>query len=527
MDDFTWTAAHIRQAEKELLERQTEPDQLMRAAAAAVAQAARDMREGSANRPGKVLVVAGPGGNGGDGLYAGAELAEQGEEVETYLTAGTAHEPALEAFRRAGGRVLDELPDSPWEYALAIDAITGIGGTAGLRDELTEVVELLDYPLLKVLSVDVPSGVAADSGDGGALHVTAEATVTFGGWRRAHGLHPACGTQLLADIGVGERMLSQALDQLAEEAQLGETLLLNVTRACPPGEEWSAPLEHMRPAHVSSVEPHSADDKYSGGVVGIRAGSGQYPGAALLSVSGALYATPSMVRYVGPQAAEVVRAHPEVVATQELDEAGRVQAWVFGPGAGTDETAARELAWVLRQEVPVLIDADGLTLLCDHPDLLGQLHDREHPTVLTPHDGEFARLREAAQVPASNRLEETLQLAAVLGATVLRKGRCTVIASPPDADTAYAVDAGHSWAATPGSGDVLSGLAGARIALAAARTKDPDFLATEVAEAVNHAANVHALAAALAADTQFGPAPAPASRIADFIREATAALTDA
>ena len=104
MDDFTWTAAHIRQAEKELLERQTEPDQLMRAAAAAVAQAARDMREGSANRPGKVLVVAGPGGNGGDGLYAGAELAELGEEVEAYLTAGTAHEPALEAFRRAGGR---------------------------------------------------------------------------------------------------------------------------------------------------------------------------------------------------------------------------------------------------------------------------------------------------------------------------------------------------------------------------------------------------------------------------------------
>ena len=147
--------------------------------------------------------------------------------------------------------------------------------------------------------------------------------------------------------------------------------------------------------------------------------------------------------------------------------------------------------------------------------------------MLTPHDGEFARLREAAQVPASNRLEETLQLAATLGATVLRKGRCTVIAGPPDADTAYAVDAGHSWAATPGSGDVLSGLAGARIALAAARTEDPDFLATEVAEAVNHAANVHALAAALAADTQFGPAPAPASRIADFIREATAALSDA
>ena len=526
MHDLTWTVEHIRRAEQPLLESQTEPDQLMRRAAAAVAQAARDMRLDIAGRAGKILVLAGPGGNGGDGLYAGAELAEQGEEVDAYLTAGSAHEPALEAFRRAGGTVLDQMPESPWDYALAIDAITGIGGTAGLREELAEVVEFTEFPLTRVLSVDVPSGIDADTGDGADLHVSADATVTFGGWRRAHALNPACGSQLLADINVGEQTLSGALAELSEEALLGETLLLYASRAVSPDEEWSLPLTYMQAARTYSVAPDAYDDKYSGGVVGIRAGSKQYPGAALLAVAGALYATPSMVRYVGPQAAEVVRAHPEVVVTQKLEEAGKVQAWVFGPGAGTDKAAARELAWILRQEVPVLIDADGITLLAEHPDLLEQAARREHPTVLTPHDGEFTRLRQVALVPAGSRFHETLDLAAAIGCTILRKGRCTLVASPLDDDVAYAIDAGHSWAATPGSGDVLAGLAGARMArVAASFVENPEFVHTEVDESLNHSANIHAVAAALAADTAFGYAPTPASRIAAYIREATAILT--
>lgn len=526
MHDLTWTVEHIRRAEQPLLESQTEPDQLMRRAAAAVAQAARDMRLDIAGRAGKILVLAGPGGNGGDGLYAGAELAGQGEEVDAYLTAGSAHEPALETFRRSGGNVLDAMPESPWDYALAIDAITGIGGTAGLREELAEVVEFTEFPLTRVLSVDVPSGIDADTGDGADLHVSADATVTFGGWRRAHALNPACGTQLLADIGIAEQTLSETLEQLSDEGELGDTLLLYASRAVPPRMKFSAPLEPMQPACVHTVAPQPADDKYSGGVVGVRAGSEQYPGAALLAVAGALYATPSMVRYVGPQATEVVRAHPEVVATRQLEEAGRVQAWVFGPGAGTDQTAADELAWILRQEVPVLIDADGLTLLAEHPDLLAQATAREHPTVLTPHDGEFARLFAATRLPASNRFVESLQLAGELGCTVVRKGRATLVATPGH-DVAYAIDAGHSWAATPGSGDVLSGLAGARMAHAAAQLGDPGFLSTEIDESLNHSANIHALAAALAADTPFGPATAPASRIAEHIRGATAVMTNA
>lgn len=520
----TYTADQIRAAEAPLLESQSHPDELMQSAAHAVFEAAEAMLAGGAvGRTGtRTLVLAGPGGNGGDALYAGAELQLAGHRVDALLTAGRAQDRALSAFTNAGGTVVEQLPDSSAEYCLAIDGITGIGGSGGLREELADAVAWLRG--VQVLAVDVPSGVDADTGVAGQLHVTADATVTFGGWRRAHALAPECGVQLFADIGLPGRPLHGALlDTLPEWAHEGPALVL-ANRAVPGPGQWPSGLTPLRAASVRSVEPAPGDDKYSGGVVGVRAGSEQYPGAALLAVAGALYATPSMVRYVGPQAAEVVRAHPEVVVTEKLDEAGRVQAWVFGPGAGTDEAAACELAWMLRQEVPVLIDADGLTLLAGHPELRQQVAQRQQSTVLTPHDGEFARLRKAAGVAESTRFEETLTLAAALRATIVRKGRITLVAPEDEPHLIHAVDAGHSWAATPGSGDVLAGIMGAHLALAAARTPYAD---AAIAATTTGAVTVHALAAALAADTPFGEATAPASRIAEHIRNATAVMTNA
>ena len=207
-----------------------------------------------------------------------------------------------------------------------------------------------------------------------------------------------------------------------------------------------------------------------------------------------------------------------------------MQAWVFGPGVGTDDTAAHELRWVLTEEVPVLVDADGLTLLAHHPELRELAARREQPTVITPHDGEFARLREAVGLPERSRLEETAELAAALDCTVVRKGRSTIVA-PPSARTAeyaHAIDAGNSWAATPGSGDVLAGLIGARVARAAADDDQrdlPDLYEAAVVEAIVEAVNIHAAAAKLAAQTEYGEATAPAGRIAGFVREATAFLT--
>lgn len=520
----TFTADQIRRAEQPLLAAQEADDELMQSAAHAVAEAAGAMLDDAAlpDDAARVLVLAGPGGNGGDGLYAGAELLLAGRRADAFLPAGKTHERALRAFEAAGGVVLDALPEpaAGQGYALVIDALTGIGGSGALRGGLRTAAEWANASRAAVLAVDVPSGVDADTGAAGEMHVEADTTVTFGGWRRAHALSPACGAQLLADVGLPTRRLHETLgDELAEWAADGPPLLL-ANRAVYPERAWPAGLQTLPQAPCFDIEPGPRDDKYTGGVVGIRAGSGGYPGAAVLCTAGAVNATPAMVRYAGPQADEVVRAHPEVVATQTLDEAGRVQAWVFGPGAGTDDAAAGELRWILGQEVPVLIDADGLTLLTEHPDLRELAAQRQHATVLTPHDGEFARLREAAGVGESDRAGETLALASRLSCTVVRKGRVTVIAHESDPHTAYAVDAGHSWAATPGSGDVLAGVAGAHLALMEAKS-----LGEEAALA--GAVAVHAVAAKLAAATPYGDAAAPAGRIAAFIRPATALVSHA
>lgn len=512
----TFTAAQIRQAEAVLLDSESVPDQLMQSAAHAVFQVAEELLRGDAgDAEDRVLVLAGAGGNGGDALYAGAELALAGHGVDAVLVAGEAHERSLTAFRNAGGTVLGALPEYLWSHRLLIDGIVGLGGGPGLRAELAEVVEFcrrradLDT---QVLAVDVPSGVDADTGEAGELHIPADVTVTFGGWRRAHALSPACGLQLLADVGLPDRPLGPLLvDALPEWAADGPPLVIGA-RAVVPGLDLPEGIRALPGGGRVDVEPGAADDKYTGGVVGIVAGSGTYPGAAILCTAGAVNATPAMVRYAGPQALEVVRAHPEVVATEWLVDAGRVQAWVFGPGA--DEDTSDELRWVLERPEPVLIDATGLTLLATHEDLRDLVAKRDAHTVLTPHDGEFARLREAVGLPEGSRWEETRALASELQCAIVRKGRITLVATEELLEPVAAVDAGHSWAATPGSGDVLAGVAGAHLA----RDPETPVLQFLLAKAVA----VHASAAKLAAATPFGNATAPASRIATFVREATA-----
>jgi hydroxyethylthiazole kinase-like uncharacterized protein yjeF len=174
---------------------------------------------------------------------------------------------------------------------------------------------------------------------------------------------------------------------------------------------------------------------------------------------------------------------------------------------GTDATGAAALWFALDTDLPVLVDADGLTILAAHPDLVA---NRTAPTLLTPHAGEFARL--AGAPPGDDRVGACRRLADALGATVLLKGNVTVIADP--GGLVYLNPAGQSWAATAGSGDVLSGVIGALLASGLAP-----------AEAAAAGAFVHARAAALsAADPGPGEAPTSASRILRHIRAALAAL---
>jgi ADP-dependent NAD(P)H-hydrate dehydratase / NAD(P)H-hydrate epimerase len=315
--------------------------------------------------------------------------------------------------------------------------------------------------------------VATGAITGPAVH--AALTVTFGGLKPVHALAD-CGRVRLVDIGLG----------------LPETDLLGFD-AVDVAVRWPVPGPH--------------DDKYTQGVTGVMAGSSTYPGAAVLCTGAAVAATSGMVRYAGSAHGEVIAHWPEVIASPTPTSAGRVQAWVVGPGLGTDETGAAALWFALNTDLPVLVDADALTILAAHPDLVA---NRKAPTVLTPHAGEFARL--AGGPPGDDRVGATRKLADALGVTVLLKGNVTVIAEP--GGRVYLNPAGQSWAATAGSGDVLSGIIGALLAAG-----------LPTAEAAAAAAFVHARAAALsAADPGPGDAPTSASRIVGHIRAALAAL---
>jgi hydroxyethylthiazole kinase-like uncharacterized protein yjeF len=244
----------------------------------------------------------------------------------------------------------------------------------------------------------------------------------------------------------------------------------------------AAAVEALQHADLAALlpRPDAESDKYRRGVVGVQAGSDRYPGAALLAVAGALYGGAGAVRYLGRPAEQVVRRHPEVLLTS-----GRVQSWVVGPGSGEETADALDIA--LAAEVPVLVDADGLTELARRGP--GALAGRTAPTLLTPHAGEAARLLGggvAAEQVAAARLRHARELAARYGAVVLLKGSTTVVARPDGA--ARVNPTGTGWLATAGSGDVLAGLGGALLAAGL-----PPF------DAAPAAAYLHGLAGRLAA----------------------------
>jgi hydroxyethylthiazole kinase-like uncharacterized protein yjeF len=259
------------------------------------------------------------------------------------------------------------------------------------------------------------------------------------------------------------------------------------------------------------------------------AGSSRFTGAALLSVGGAVRGGAGMVRLVTAEhAANVVRQHwPEAVITvvggdvaaaRAVAEAGRVQAWVAGPGFGTDPSSVTQLADVLSTTLPVLVDADGITMLADHPELL----PRAAPTVITPHAGELARLLrcDRAAIEAS-RLSFARRAAAELGLTVLLKGSTTVIASPSGNPPALVNATGTGWLATAGSGDVLSGLIGSLLAQGLA---PPDAAAVG---AYLHGLAARLAAAGAAAQAGAGPAASAGQRIPAGAPIGSADLIDA
>lgn len=524
----------IRRCEQTLLDAEQFPDQLMQDAASKVAEVAEAMlldltlfvgpdlfdEDAEMDDPAplagySVLLVVGSGGNGGDALYAGRDLAARGAEV-TALILTKAQKRALDAFP---GRIVNRIDAvDPRDFDLLVDGVAGLGSTRPLAGEVAHLFAgSIGVP---VLSIDVPSGIDADTGTfhPEGLAVFPDVTITFGALRYAHVIAPECGEVIVADIGEDipvdgtlQRLLYSSHRPLTEAHRAVHT----ATTPIPPG------MLTLEPAHDMFIfQPHPRGNKYTNGVVAVLAGSEQYPGAGVLTTLAALNTNSGLTYYVG-DSPEVISACPEVVMRPRLEDVERFDAAVIGPGRGD---CSEELAALLRTKVPLVIDADALTALANNDLLKQAVRRREAITILTPHEGEFKRLSDATGTP----LERAAALATDLKCIVLLKGRITTIAEWADSVQApllTTVDAGSSWGSVPGSGDVLAGVIAALCANVHARMGfilDLLDVCQENYYSPATAVSLHATAAYLSAQTPYGPAPTRATKIAESIGSAIA-----
>lgn len=469
-----YPVAEVRSAERALMAQLPDGELMARAAGQLATVTASRLRKGS-----RVVALVGGGDNGGDALYAAASLARAGAPVAVVGVAGRQHPGGLAAVRDAGVQVVtwtEQASQAAYrvvaEADVVLDGILGIGGRPGLSEQLMALLEQVPADAY-VIAVDLPSGADPAGEQATAACVFADETVTFGVAKPVH-LMPATehsvGRLTVADIG------------------------LDV-----PG---PAAVQRLTGADVAArwPRPGPRDDKYSRGVLGVVAGGEVYTGAAVLSVTAAVGCGVGMVRYVGPPTPTMLvrAAVPEAVHGP-----GRVQAWVVGPGLDAEDDtphgrAQRDAALAaLASDQPCVVDAGGL-------DLVDQA--RSAPTLLTPHAGELARMlsRFGPSVQRSQVEQAPLahgrRLADATGCTVLVKGH-TVLVVPPSGEgrTVRSQSDGPAWLATAGSGDVLSGVAGALLS-AGLSPLDAGSVATHVHGLAGHAANpggpVRALAVA-------------------------------
>ena len=278
-----YTVEQVRTAERTVMAR-VPPGALMRRAAFGLAVVARRMVAQAGGH--RVALLVGAGDNGGDALWAGAELRRRGVGVTAVLLdPQRAHAGGLRALRAAGGRVVDAGPEGVAAVAradLVLDGIVGLSGRGSLRPAAAELVGVAGSVGVPVLAVDSPSGVDPETGAVDGPAVTAAATVTFGALKPVHVLAAhRCGPVELVDIGLGPELPEPHVVVL-EEADVAA--------------RWPV--------------PGPADDKYTQGVTGVAAGSATYPGAAVLASGAAVLATSGMVRYSGTAAPDASTAAP-------------------------------------------------------------------------------------------------------------------------------------------------------------------------------------------------------------------------
>jgi hydroxyethylthiazole kinase-like uncharacterized protein yjeF len=451
------SAAQMRAAEQALFDGGMSVTELMEVAACGAAEWIRRIAAGRA-----VTVLCGPGNNGGDGYVIARLLQRAGNAVTVLAPLAPSTEAASEARRRWDGPVATA--DCGVQGELLVDCLFGSGLSRPLVAEHALLLRDLGARHNYRVAVDVPSGIASDSGAVLNDRLPAyDLTLALGAWKYAHWRLPGrslMGQMRLVPIGIG--------------AVAGATQLVERPRLTAP-----------------DAESH----KYLRGLVGIVVGA--MPGASQLAAAAAQRAGAGYVKLLAPESAPA--APPElVVETAPLDETladPRMAAVLVGPGLGRDGAARAALAEVLRHARAAVLDADALTLLA--PDMLAS----DIPLLATPHDGELATLCRNFGVIADNRQDRALALAKVSGIVVLAKGPDSLIAAP-DGRLALAPPA-PSWLSVAGTGDVLAGIAASRMATGAnpftaacqavwlhgeaARRAGPAFTPTQLAERVSEA----------------------------------------
>lgn len=398
-------AAEMRAAEDQAIAAGVSVQALMERAGEAVAKAAWRFAGGE-----RILILCGPGNNGGDGFVAARILEKLGLDVRVAALAESTTEAARAARDQWKGPIeaLHEAGPAP----VLIDALFGTGLTRPLGATVRDPLNRLSAAARFVIAVDVPSGVGTD--DGAELGaVRAHLTVALGALKPAHVLFPAAG-----------------LCGMLDTAGIGLTI---------------ASVAHVLPKPVVPT-PGPADHKYRRGLVAVV--GGQMPGAALLAARAAMrtsgYVVATGLDGKGPDAL----VHRDWAAVASDD---RVGALLIGPGLGRDESARAQLKQALHTIHPLVLDADALRLL-GKDELLG-LRRRPPPAIMTPHSGEFALLFGDAD---GSKIDRARAAAGQSGAVIIFKGADTVIAAP-DGRIHVAVSA-PGWLASAGTGDVLAGL---------------------------------------------------------------------
>jgi ADP-dependent NAD(P)H-hydrate dehydratase / NAD(P)H-hydrate epimerase len=432
--------------------------------------------------PRSVAVLCGPGNNGGDGFVAARILAERGWPVRLALLGDRAalRGDAAAAAARWPGNIEPLGIDALAGAGLVIDALFGAGLARPIDGVAAEVIAALNERHLPVVAVDVPSGVDGASGEIRGIAPKSALTVTFFCRKPGHLLLPGrllCGETVLAQIGI-------------EPAVLG---------AIAPDTAANHPAWWLN----AFPQAESAGHKYSRGHA-LVAGGAVMTGAARLAARSAARVGAGLVTVAAPDAAFPVYASAltgiivapiaglDDLATLLADK--RRNAALIGPGAGVAPETREKAMAILRAGKHTVLDADALTVFADRPvELFGAI---QSPCVLTPHEGEFARLFDTS----GSKLERARRAAQVSGAVILLKGADTVIAAP-DGRAAINENAPPTLA-TAGSGDVLAG-----IVLGLLAQGMPAFEATAAADWL-HGAAAHAFGAGLVAEDLIDTLPA-------------------